>query len=845
VTPETFHAGPNLGRLSDVTIIHGDCIEAMRELADNSIDAVVCDPPYNLTAGKKGGTGVASVNLDSPYGRARISTGNGGGGFMGKGWDDYDAHDGGFQGWCLVWATEALRVLKPGGHIISAGGSRTYHRMACAVEDAGFEIRDCITWHFATGFPKSHNVSSALGKLPACSCDVPSEVRPVDATLPASAVGAGVGAEAASVPPAGLAANGASGIGLQVLAASASRGIEDVDTFNEDANGADLPVMLGSARVAGDAEGSEVARFVGGVEADPEALGDKVVRDEINGRATVETGSVAGNDRVGDGGPLLPLVLPLTATPGGVAVPGESGGVVSGHAGSGAVDAAISPVSEDDSAGLASVNPVAFAPSHAPNSTTERMSRCEECGGVRGSIPQGLGTALKPATEFWVVGRKPFKGNVAANVLTHGTGALNIDGCRIGTESTQRPSTAGDFGIINDDGWKPTLGRVNGSPAGRWPANVCLDSSQAAALDEQSGNVKGAVSNGNKAGNGYHGNFGVIEQKPGYADSGGASRFFLNVEADEEPQPEPPKGRWPANVVLDESQAAALDEQSGTLKSGAWNGKRNGTKTTDIYGSFVGDDEAPRSGDSGGASRFFLNVPLDDLDARFRYCAKAPKKERPTYYRPSCNCETIKPCEEASQTTDTDDSRSDVDKSSSMSLSGSRLTVDQSQPVTTSTTATATSSTTTSTTFNSSPSSSTNGFTQAANSATVNGGNPAASAASSSLSLTNTGTSPEKDGRSTDAADPAILGAWSVTSVCANCGAPAKSESHSTVKPLALMRWLVRLVTPPGGVVLDPFAGSGTTVEAALLEDFRVIGIEREADYLPMIQQRIARCLNS
>jgi site-specific DNA-methyltransferase (adenine-specific) len=59
------------------------------------------------------------------------------------------------------------------------------------------------------------------------------------------------------------------------------------------------------------------------------------------------------------------------------------------------------------------------------------------------------------------------------------------------------------------------------------------------------------------------------------------------------------------------------------------------------------------------------------------------------------------------------------------------------------------------------------------------------------------------------------------------------------------MRWLVRLVTPPGGVVLDPFAGSGTTVEAALLEDFRVIGIEREADYLPMIQQRIARCLNS
>ena len=63
----------------------------------------------------------------------------------------------------------------------------------------------------------------------------------------------------------------------------------------------------------------------------------------------------------------------------------------------------------------------------------------------------------------------------------------------------------------------------------------------------------------------------------------------------------------------------------------------------------------------------------------------------------------------------------------------------------------------------------------------------------------------------------------------------------STVKPLDLMRWLVRLVTPPGGVVLDPFAGSGTTLEAAIVEGFRSIGIEREADYLPLIEQRIAR----
>jgi len=65
--------------------------------------------------------------------------------------------------------------------------------------------------------------------------------------------------------------------------------------------------------------------------------------------------------------------------------------------------------------------------------------------------------------------------------------------------------------------------------------------------------------------------------------------------------------------------------------------------------------------------------------------------------------------------------------------------------------------------------------------------------------------------------------------------------AHPTVKPLDLMRWLVRLVTPPGGVVLEPFAGSGTTAEACIVEGFRCIAIEREADYLPLILQRITK----
>lgn len=128
---------------------HGDCLEVLRGMADNSVDSIVTDPPYGLTANKKGGTGVASVTLENPYGRARIGVGNGAGGFMGLKWDsDVPPVE--------VWA-ECLRVLKPGGHLLAFAGTRTQHRMAVRIEDAGFEIRDMIAWVYGSGFPKSHN----------------------------------------------------------------------------------------------------------------------------------------------------------------------------------------------------------------------------------------------------------------------------------------------------------------------------------------------------------------------------------------------------------------------------------------------------------------------------------------------------------------------------------------------------------------------------------------------------------------------------------------------------------------------------------------------------------------
>lgn len=107
-------------------IITGDCLIELKKLEDNSVDSIVTDPPYGLK-------------------------------FMGKKWD-YDVPQ------KEMWL-EALRVLKPGGYLLSFGGTRTYHRMAVAIEDAGFEIRDMISWIYGSGFPKSLNIGKAVDKL--------------------------------------------------------------------------------------------------------------------------------------------------------------------------------------------------------------------------------------------------------------------------------------------------------------------------------------------------------------------------------------------------------------------------------------------------------------------------------------------------------------------------------------------------------------------------------------------------------------------------------------------------------------------------------------------------------
>jgi DNA modification methylase len=129
------------------TLMTGDCIEMMRGLPDASVDSIVTDPPYHLTQASRGGH-ARTNNPEMPHGRHRI----GDKGFMGKVWDGGDiAHR------VDMWA-ECLRVLRPGGHLLAFAATRTYHRMTCAIEDAGFEIRDMVPWHYGSGFPKSRNL---------------------------------------------------------------------------------------------------------------------------------------------------------------------------------------------------------------------------------------------------------------------------------------------------------------------------------------------------------------------------------------------------------------------------------------------------------------------------------------------------------------------------------------------------------------------------------------------------------------------------------------------------------------------------------------------------------------
>lgn len=326
-------------------LLLGDCLELLPTLPAESVEAIVTDPPYGLS-------------------------------FMGRAWDH------GVPG--IPFWVEALRVAKPGTHLLAFGGTRTFHRLACAIEDAGWEIRDTIMWVYGSGFPKSLDVSKAIDKA-------------------AGAERAVVGRKAIAYP--------------------------DSDVWG----------VPNRSRTEGQGVGS------GEVYGKP---GEGYVKE--NGMGTV-------------------LTAPAT-------------------------DAA------------------------------QRW--------------QGWGTALKPAWEPILVARKPLAGTVAANVQRHGTGALNIDGCRVETSESLNGGAYAANGADRESyqDWRFKRRGDAGEyqqPSGRWPANLIHDGSEEVLNEfekyktaEPCGSVKKTNGSGGLYQMGSAGAPGVI-----YRDSGSAARFFYAAKA--------------------------------------------------------------------------------------------------------------------------------------------------------------------------------------------------------------------------------------------------------------------------------------------------------------------------
>jgi len=131
-------------------LLGGDCRVRLRELQEGFFDSCVTDPPYSLSSiRERFSQAGAAPAQGAPF--ARLTRG-----FMGKSWDNEVAFD------PATWI-EVLRVMKPGAHLLAFGGTRTAHRLACAIEDAGFELRDCLMWVYGTGFPKSHDLGEGRG----------------------------------------------------------------------------------------------------------------------------------------------------------------------------------------------------------------------------------------------------------------------------------------------------------------------------------------------------------------------------------------------------------------------------------------------------------------------------------------------------------------------------------------------------------------------------------------------------------------------------------------------------------------------------------------------------------
>lgn len=630
-----------------VVLHHGDCLDVLATLPDASVDAVVCDPPYGLAntdPAHVAETITRWVNGERDYLP-------GGRGFMGKEWDAFVPP-------VAVW-DECLRVLKPGGHVLAFAGSRTVDLMTLGLRLAGFDIRDSLAWLYGSGWPKSMDVSKAIDKLDATDERTrrarafqswlrqhltPQDVNRLTGTdmghhltthptQPAVATAELFDLLRSELPkvPQHIedlvsertveSQNFAARLVTGKHSAGTHRGVSGFTVAGEGKERRDFahtpearewqgwgtalkpghePVVCARKPFNAVPLGEEVDHLhhlIGGLlwlslspakraeltsqsspagphgvlcvsalvsaalNTSPEESGEtatynspalastslsiasswSATLDALSTRTKTSTTSTASSTTIGLR-TLSSLLGPLTSQ---TTMP-ECGCLLGGQ--TSPAPSVESPSSDEWASWLHTLSAsvpetategIALAVASALASIADELSADQEGASSVGQTATTGVDERRSSLEPIVMARKPLTGTIASNVLEHGTGALNIDACRIAGDvpSVPQPRYGVRDGITGFGSGEGRNGEMSAAPGGRWPANVILDESQAEVLDAQSGTL---TSGSRKAGThglmGYMG-AGAAPMPEVVGDKGGASRFFYVAKAPKSERP--------------------------------------------------------------------------------------------------------------------------------------------------------------------------------------------------------------------------------------------------------------------------------------------------------------------
>lgn len=540
--------------MSNVTLLHGDCLDLLPTLEAGSVDSIVCDPPYGLS-------------------------------FMGKGWDY------GVPG--VPFWEAALRVAKPGAMLLAFGGTRTHHRLTCAIEDAGWEIRDCLMWLYGQGFPKSHNISAAIDKAAGAEREVVHARRfggrnGESATAGASNGGTQGGCnfkdERSLTAPATDAAHQWDGWGTALKPAHEIivRAIKpfpdqterDIIVGNLCQKEAQLWLLLhvsiaGRSSMLSQAELDEVLSIA-------QWSAEKL---------TSTQGALCGQMDTSQFASMVSTCLNIVTSWKSMLADLWKLGNTS------TISTASSLTIDSKTLSYlllqTTLEGIIQAEMQAPGSQLNALPAAKFLNAVEANITStrmlsALGNAtyrertkrldatadLSPAWEPIIMAMKPLDGTFANNALVHGVAGINVDGCRIDAhphDANRRNNASVDRQAWRDNGpstgygyrqdmRKPTLQQ------GRWPANLILDEEAAAMLDEASGALVARNGGNTGATPGYDGGWNKHATDI-YRDTGGASRFFYCAKASKRDRDEGLEGMElrPSYMVENGSKTSGLN----------------------------------------------------------------------------------------------------------------------------------------------------------------------------------------------------------------------------------------------------------------------------------------------